>query len=254
MKEAFISINQQQIFTRLYNENYDFAKPTIVFLHEALGSVAQWRNYPKQIAEKTGFNAVAYDRLGHGLSDLMMYKRDINYLHHEAWEVLPAVLAHLGIKCPVLFGHSDGGSIALLYASRFETLALLTEAAHVFVEDITLTGIREAVTRKDFLTERLAAFHGEKTVNLFTSWSDTWLDKDFKDWNIEANLKNIACPALIMQGDKDEYGTGEQVTRITKGIGKQAQKLTVDNCGHTPHKESPDKIEHHIINFLSNHV
>jgi pimeloyl-ACP methyl ester carboxylesterase len=254
MKDAFISINQQQFFTRIYNENYNFTKPTIVFLHEALGSVAQWRDFPKQIAEKTGCNAFAYDRLGHGLSDPIMNKRNFNYLHQEAWEILPAVLAHVGIEYPVLFGHSDGASIALLYASRSSTLALVTEAAHVFVEDITLTGIEQTLTRWDFLIERLTRFHGEKTVDLLRAWPDIWLDKSFKNWNIEEHLKNIACPALIIQGDTDEYGTSEQVKRIVKGIGKKAQELMVADCGHTPHKESPDKIEHPIINFLSNHV
>jgi pimeloyl-ACP methyl ester carboxylesterase len=254
MKDSFISANQLQFFTRFYQEKPDPTKPTIVFLHEALGSVAQWLDFPKQIAEKTGCNAFAYDRLGHGLSDPMINKRDVNYLHYEAWEILPALLAEAGIKQPILIGHSDGGSIAILYASRFPALALITEAAHVFVENITLAGIEHALTIKDSLLKSLFRFHGEKTIDLFMAWSDTWRHTMFKNWNIEPHLKNINCPSLIIQGSKDQYGTNEQVKRIIKGIGKYAEELIIPDCGHAPHKEKPGIIENHIVNFISNHV
>ncbi len=250
MTDTYISINNHQIFTRFYSEKYDKNQPTILFLHEALGSVAQWRDFPKHVAETTGFNAFAFDRLGHGLSDPMIIKRDVHYLHHEAWEMTPSVLAHFGIENPILFGHSDGGSIALLYASRFPTKALITEAAHVFVENITLVGIEQALSRKDFLIDRLARFHGEKTVDLFTAWSETWLSKPFQHWTIEAFLHDITCPALIIQGENDEYGTAEQVERIVRGIGKKAKALMVPNCGHTPHKDAEKLILNEIYKML----
>jgi pimeloyl-ACP methyl ester carboxylesterase len=237
MKDTYITIKNQTIFTRFYKD-FDANLPTIVFLHEALGSVAQWRDFPKLVAENTPFNVFAFDRLGHGLSDPNLKKRDIHYLHNEAWEMTPSVFAHFGIEKPILFGHSDGGSIALLYASRFPTRAMITEAAHVFVEPITLHGIEEALIRKDFLIDRLKRYHGDKTEDLFSAWSDTWLDKSFENWNIEAFLKDIKYKSLIIQGENDEYGTVEQVHRIGNGIGENAESLMIPNCGHTPHRDA----------------
>ena len=250
MKDTFISVNNHQIFTRFYSEIFDETQPTIVFLHEALGSVAQWRDVPKKVAETIGFNAFAFDRLGHGLSNPMVKKRNIDYLQHEAWEMTPSVLAHFGIKNPILFGHSDGGSIALLYASRFPTRALITEAAHIFVENITLVGIEKDLIRKDDLIGRLTRFHGEKTGDLFAAWSETWLSKPFKNWTIEAFLHDITCPTLIIQGEKDKYGTAEQVHRIVHGIGEKAKALMIPNCGHTPHKDAEKLILNEIYKTL----
>lgn len=249
MKDTYITIKNQTIFTRFYKD-FDSTLPTIVFLHEALGSVAQWRDFPKLVAEKTPFNVFAFDRLGHGLSEALLQKRDAHYLHHEAWEMTPSVFAHFGIENPILFGHSDGGSIALLYASRFQTQALITEAAHVFVEDITLKGIEEALTRKAFLIDRLRRYHGDKTEDLFSAWSDTWLQKSFKKWNIEAFLKDITCKSLIIQGKNDEYGTVEQVDRIVHGIGENVGKFMIPHCGHTPHKDAENIVLDKIIDML----
>jgi pimeloyl-ACP methyl ester carboxylesterase len=250
MKDTYIPINNHQIFTRFYSEIYDENQPTIVFLHEALGSVAHWRDFPKKVAGITGFNAFAFDRLGHGLSDPVENKRDMDYFHREAWETTPSVLAHFGIKNPILFGHSDGGSIALLYASRFSTKALITEAAHIFFENAITHGIEQAFQRKDFLIERLTRYHGEKTTNLFYAWTDTWSSEPYKNWTIEALLKDISCPALIIQGENDEYGTVEQVQRIVQGIGENAKALMIPNCGHTPHKDVEKLILNEIYKML----
>lgn len=249
MEETFVSIDGHAIFTKLYTAQNASDKQTIVFLHEALGSVAQWRDFPKYIAEQENCNVLVYDRLGHGLSDPMTQKRDLRYLHHEAWTVLPSLLAHFGIQKPILWGHSDGGSIALLYASLFPTWALITEAAHVFVEPVTLDGIREAVTRKDFLIDRLKKYHGDKTHDLWDAWADTWLQKSFEVWNIEEHLPNIQCSALIIQGENDAYGSIEQVNRIAKGIGQKAKVVLIPNCGHTPHKEAREIVLKNISKF-----
>jgi pimeloyl-ACP methyl ester carboxylesterase len=252
MKDTYITIQNQTIFTRFYKD-FDSNLPTIVFLHEALGSVAQWRDFPKLVAENTPFNVFAFDRLGHGLSDPILKKRGAHYLHDEASEMTPSVFAHFGIEKPILFGHSDGGSIALLYASRFPTRAIIAEAAHVFVEPITLHGIEEALIRKAFLIDRLKRYHGNKTEDLFSAWADTWLDKSFENWNIEGFLKDIKCKSLIIQGVNDEYGTVEQVERIVEGIGENVEKFIIPDCGHTPHKDAElivlDKISKMLIGF-----
>lgn len=254
MKDSWVLYKNRQIFTRFYNKKYDPSQPTIVMLHEALGSVAQWKDFPSLIAEKTRFNVWAYDRLGHGFSDPLLRQRGYAYLHLEAWEVLPSILEQLNIKKPILWGHSDGGSIALLYASRYPVKALITEAAHIFVEEVTLEGIEQTLKQKDFLIEKLARFHGEKTADLFAAWSETWLMPTFRGWNIENVLKRIECPSVIVQGENDEYGTIEQVNRITKGIGKHAKNLILPNCGHAPYREAPILLLNNIINFLTNHV
>jgi pimeloyl-ACP methyl ester carboxylesterase len=250
MKDTYITIKNQTIFTRFYKD-FDSNLPTIVFLHEALGSVAQWRDFPKLVAQRTPLNVFAFDRLGHGLSDPMLKKRDAHYLHDEAWEMTPSVFAHFGIEKPILLGHSDGGSIALLYASRFPTRAIITEAAHVFVEPITLHGIEEALTRKAFLIDRLKRYHGDKTEELFYAWADTWLDKSFENWNIEGFLTQIKCKSLIIQGENDEYGTVEQVQRIGYGIGENAEIMMIPDCGHMPHRDAENIVLTVVGKFIS---
>lgn len=254
IKEGHITFDGNRLFTRFHSALNTAEKPTIVFLHEALGSIAQWRDFPATLAEITGFNVFAYDRLGHGLSDAHSKEKDNTFLHHEAWTVLPFVLEQFQIRNPILWGHSDGGSIALLYASRFPTAALVIEAAHVFVETVTLEGIMSAQPRKEFLIERLSRYHGDKTEKLWNSWVDTWLDESFADWNIEALLPEIKCPALIIQGENDEYGTEEQVIRIAKGIGERAEVLMIPDCTHTPHRDAREIVLKAGVEFLNKYV
>ena len=251
MQQTHIFINHQNIFTKFYPAQNALNKQTIVFLHEALGSVAQWGDFPQLIQEKTGFNVLVYDRLGHGLSDAATNKREKDYLHHEAWHVLPSVLNHFNIQNPILWGHSDGGSIALLFGARFPTEALITEAAHIFVENITLEGIKAAVARKDFLIERLSYYHGNKTQDLWDAWANIWLQPSFRDWNIEKFLPQIKCPALIIQGENDVYGTENQIKSIVAGMDEKAKALMIPNCGHAPHKEATGIVLENSLNFLS---
>ncbi len=216
--------------------------PTLVFLHDALGSVRQWKDFPKLLARKTQLNAVVYDRFGHGRSDVGPAERAFDYLHREAEEVLPAFLHKLDIKHPLLIGHSDGGSIALLYASAFKPVAIICEAAHAYVENRTMEGIREAVSREAHIIEKLEKYHGDKAAKLFQDWAQTWLDPEFLDWNIEAALDNVDCPALILQGDNDAYATNSHVARIVQRIGPNAQAAIIENCGHTPHMEAKEEV------------
>ncbi|MCB9053901.1 MAG: alpha/beta hydrolase [Lewinellaceae bacterium] len=214
------------------------SSPTLIFLHDALGSIAQWGSFPEKLANRCRLNAFIYERAGHGNSSFLPRVRNKEYLHREALEILPELLQQLRIQRPILIGHSDGGTIALIYAAYQQPTAIITEAAHAFVEEITLDGIRDALSRKAFLLPKLARFHGDKTEALFDAWADTWLDGHFQDWSMESLLPRITCPALIIQGSEDQYGTMEQVRRIVNGIGPGAEAFEIKQCGHIPHRQA----------------
>jgi len=227
--------------------------PVLVFLHEALGCNDMWRRWPERLADRCGLPFLSYDRLGHGLSGLLPGPRAPDYLDFEACEVLPRVLDACGIFRPVVVGHSDGGSIALLYASRFPVRAVVTEAAHVFVEDITRAGIRKAVAawRNTNLPARLARYHGDKTETLFFAWADTWLSERFASWNIEDCLPRITSPVLAVQGEGDEYGTARQVEAIVDGVSGPVRSLILPDCGHAPHRHAEDRLLPAVADFVT---
>ncbi len=216
--------------------------PTLVFLHEGLGSIGQWKGFPSKLCRALGLPAIVYDRWGFGASEPLVLPRPRDYLQQEAELVLPEVLADCGVERPVLIGHSDGGSIALLYAAAFpdRPLACITEAAHVFVEAISLAGIRQAVTlwQESDLPLRLARYHGDQAETVFRGWADTWLRPDFRDWNMIACLPAIACPLLAIQGVDDHYGSPLQVETIVTRSAGPAEALMLPACGHNPHHEA----------------
>ncbi|MCO6477458.1 MAG: alpha/beta hydrolase [Phaeodactylibacter sp.] len=226
------------------------AQPALVFLHDALGSVAQWKDFPVKLALRCRLNAIVYDRIGHGRSSPLLQTRNKEYLHREALEILPELLQQLRIQKPILIGHSDGGTIALIYAAYHQPAAIITEAAHAFVEDITLEGIRQAVSRKGHLISKLAQYHGDKTEALFDAWADTWLDEHFRGWSMEGLLPRITCPSLIIQGSEDQYGSEEQARRIAGGIGRSAETLLVKRCGHTPHRQAEEFVLDKMAAFI----
>lgn len=222
----------------------DRARPTLVFLHDSLGCIELWRDFPEKLAERTQTNLLVYDRQGYGKScGFSSPHRPIDYLEQEA-NVLQALLQHHQITQAVLFGHSDGGSIALIAAALYpeNIVGLITEGAHVLVEDITLDGIRAAVQayQTTDLKKRLEKYHQANTESLFYAWTDTWTAEAFRRWNIEHFLPKIKCPALVLQGAQDEFGTLDQVARILEGI-RQAQAAIIPDCGHSPHKEKPQE-------------
>jgi len=233
----------------------DPARAAVVLLHEGLGSVAMWRDFPDLLAARTARTVVAYSRWGYGASEPLDGPRDIRYMHYEGEVVLPALLAELGLERPVLFGHSDGASIALIAAGARPGLAaaLVLEAPHVFVEDLSVSSIESA--RISFgatnLRERLARYHNDPE-GAFRGWNDVWLDQRFRDWNIEAYVDTVTCPVLVIQGDRDEYGTLEQVARIVRGSG--AESLIVPGAGHSPHRDAPEAVLGRIAAFLDSHV
>lgn len=229
--------------------------PVVVLLHDSLGSVGLWRDFPERLAEATGLGVLAYDRRGHGESDPFGAKaRTPAYLHEEA-TTLERVLAAADVDEAVLFGHSDGGSIALLAAAVHpaRVRAVVAEAAHVFVEERTLEGIREAeraIAGGDLLA-RLARHHGDKAEALAAAWIGTWLSPAFRVWNVEAELRRIRCPVLVLQGAEDEYGTDAQVHAIARGVSGPVRPVILPGLRHTPHREDPGAVLRLVVDHLA---
>ena len=230
------------------------AGPTLVFLHEGLGSVALWRDFPTRLCAELGLSGLVYDRWGHGQSEPLDRPRTLRYLHDEAQLFLPEVLAACGVARPVLIGHSDGGTIALLFAASFPEVpaAVVTEAAHLFVEDLTVAGIQAAgrAFAGTDLPTKLARYHGDRTQTLFSAWHDRWLSPDFRSWNIEAEIAAVTCPVLAIQGEADQYGTPAQVAAIARGVAGPAETAMLPGIGHAPHHEAPDRVLELIAGFL----
>lgn len=228
--------------------------PTLVFLHEGLGSILHWRDVPRQLAEATGLPALVYDRWGFGRSEPLRLPRPDDYLEREATEALPDLLAACGIGRHILVGHSDGGTIALLRAAQQPAglLGVVTEAAHVFVEDCTIAGIENAVTawRETDLPRRLARYHGDKAETVFRGWAETWLRPSFRNWRMVHRLPAIRGPCLVIQGNDDEYGTLAQVETIASSIAGPTEVLLVPDCGHSPHLEARDIVLPAIARFV----
>ena len=228
--------------------------PTVVFLHEGLGSVSMWRDFPERFCNEHGLRGLVFSRYGYGRSTPrpMAERLTQSYLHEQAHEALPALLAALDVRRPWLFGHSDGASIALLYAARFpeQCSGVVVMAPHIFIEEVTLAGIRQA--REAYLNADLKirlTRHHRDADSVFFGWNDAWMDPDFRGWNIEAELPRIACPVLAIQGEGDEYGTLEQIYGIERQA-PRARALAIPQCGHSPHKDQPEAVGCAAANFI----
>jgi pimeloyl-ACP methyl ester carboxylesterase len=225
---------------------------TLVFLHEGLGSVAMWRDFPGKVAEATGSAAVVYSRYGYGRSDVLREARGVDYMHREALEVLPELLARLEVLEPVLVGHSDGASIALIHAAAGDDVGgLMLLAPHVFVEDISVKSIAEAKTAFETtdLPQKLGRYHAD-AAKTFRGWNDIWLHPDFRSWNIEAVLPRIRCPMLAIQGFDDEYGTMAQLDAIARQTGGPIELLRLADCRHSPHRDQPEVVIEAMSRFI----
>jgi pimeloyl-ACP methyl ester carboxylesterase len=229
------------------------ARPPIVMLHEGLGSVALWRDFPQRLADATGRRTLAYSRYGYGQSDPLTGPRRVDFMHTEALETLPQLLDALAIREPVLFGHSDGGSIALIHAARAQhpAPAVVALAPHVFVEPYGVASI--AAVRRSYLEgdlrAKLARYHDD-VDSAFWGWNDVWLRPDFAAWNIEALLPAIAHPVLAIQGKDDEYGTMAQLDRIERGV-RDFRRLELGQCGHSPQRDQPEAVLAATADFLA---
>lgn len=234
------------------------AAPLIVFLHEGLGSVAMWKDFPQRLCDAAGCRGLVYSRPGYGRSTPRAAEEawGLDFMHRQAHEVLPVLLDELGIDAavqrPWLLGHSDGGSIALLYAARYpQRLAgAIVLAPHILVEDISVTSIDEA--RNAYLNTglrlRLARYHDDPD-SAFWGWNDIWLKPAFKHWSIEPEIGAIRCPLLAVQGQDDEYGTLEQIRGIARRV-TQTELLELPACGHSPHRDQPEQLITAITAFI----
>jgi pimeloyl-ACP methyl ester carboxylesterase len=228
--------------------------PWVVYLHEGLGSASQWRDFPSRVAAATGCGTLAYSRWGYGSSDARPAPWPDDFLRDEALVVLPALLAHAGITKPVLYGHSDGATIALMFAAACPgaCAGVISVAAHVMLEDISLESIASA--RQRFidgpLREPLTRQHGAHTEDTVFGWTDTWLRPRVRDWDMRDSLRTITCPMLAIQGRDDEFGTLAQVEAIAQGVGGPATSLVLDDCGHVPHREKPKEVLAAVTRFI----
>ena len=230
----------------------DSPMPPVVFLHEGLGSVSAWREFPDRFCRANGLRGLVWSRYGYGRSTPKppTERWAPDFMHRQAHEVLPALLGRLHIERPWLFGHSDGGSIALLHAARHAVAGLVAVAPHVFVEDVSVTsieGARVAYETTD-LRARLARHHADPD-SAFRGWNDIWLDPAFREWNIEAEIASIRCPVLAVQGEDDEYGTLEQIRAIARRV-PQTELLVIPHCGHSPHRDQADVLTREAGRFI----
>jgi pimeloyl-ACP methyl ester carboxylesterase len=229
--------------------------PALVFLHEGLGCVSMWRDFPARLAAATGCGALVYSRSGYGKSDPVSLPRPVRFMHGEALITLPRVLDELNVSDAILVGHSDGGSIALIYAGSArakQVRGLVLEAPHVFVEDISIDSITRAAenyAQRD-LRMQLERYHGDNVDCAFRGWNEVWLDPAFRSWNIEEYLPAIQVPVLLIQGENDEYGTLRQVEAIENGTAGPVQTLIIPNCGHSPHRQQPESTLQKMTSFI----
>lgn len=230
------------------------AYPVVVFLHEGLGSIALWKDFPEQFCCRHGFTGLVFSRYAYGQSTRRPAgeRFPVDFMQRQAREVLPLFLRQVGVERPWLFGHSDGGSIALLYAAQYpdQVSGIVVAAPHIFVEDMTVAAIR--VAREAYLggglRERLARYHDD-IDSAFWGWNDVWLDPEFRTWNIESQLSGIRCPVLAVQGEDDEYGTLAQIGGIQKKV-PHAVLQVIPRCGHSPHRDQPDALSTEAGKFI----
>jgi pimeloyl-ACP methyl ester carboxylesterase len=226
--------------------------PTLVFLHEGLGSVALWRDFPRKVARRLNAPAVVYSRFGYGSSDGLTGKRTPGFMHDEALAVLPSLLDRLAIENPVLIGHSDGASIALIHAAAGRPVrGVVCLAPHVFVEPVcveSIARVRQSYFETD-LKQRLAKYH-DNVDDAFLGWADAWLDPEFRAWSIEDLLGRIDRPLLLIQGRDDEYGTLAQLDRIEARVQGPTHRLVLSDCGHSPHRDQEAAVLDAVVAFV----
>lgn len=226
--------------------------PALVFLHEGLGSISDWRDFPDRVCAATGLPGLVYSRLGYGRSDPVIEPRTPRFMHDEAIQVLPALLRELRIERPILVGHSDGASIALIHAGHFPDAdaAVVALAPHLFVEPVCTEAIAEIAQRYDAGMRKRLSRHHDDADGAFHYWTQVWLSDAFAAWTIEREVEAIRCPILAVQGEDDQYGTMRQLDRIAE-LQPAARLLKLPDCGHRLHRDRPDEVAAAIISFCN---
>jgi pimeloyl-ACP methyl ester carboxylesterase len=229
-------------------------RPGLVFLHEGLGSIRQWRDFPAKLAAASGCRALVYDRYGYGQSDVLAEpRRTVRFMHDEALDALPEIVSSLKVEKPILVGHSDGASIALIYAGAGHAVrGVVAMAPHVFIEPICISSIRKATETFEStdLAQKLGRYHRDARKT-FYGWADVWLDPQFERWDIRADyLPGVRCPVLAIQGYEDEYGTMAQLDEIARRAGGPCELLKLENCGHSPFRDQPDAVIPAVSSFV----
>ncbi|MDA7803707.1 alpha/beta hydrolase [Crocinitomix sp.] len=231
------------------------ANRLIIFLHEGLGSIEQWKTFPQELCELTNSYGLIYDREGYGQSKGSLTNRTINYLHEGAEELHTEIISAIHPQYDIyLYGHSDGGSIALIYAAKYgaHIKGIITEAAHVFVEAETIAGVQAARPLFDAgKFDGLKKYHGKRFKEVFFAWNDIWSSTAFRNWEIISLLKTITCPQLVIQGAADEYGTIKQIERIESGTKGHSTVKLIENGGHAPHKEKKEMVLLTVKNWMN---
>lgn len=228
--------------------------PTIVFLHEGLGSRAMWKDYPAQLCDALGWRGLVFSRPGYGrsLPRAAGETWPVDYKQRQAYQVLPAFLSALAVERPWLFGHSDGASISLLYAAAFpeRVRGVIALAPHLFVEDLAVRSI--ALVKETYATsdmpERLGRYHDDPDA-VFRRWNDIWLDPRFRAWNVEAEMRAIRCPVLAVQGEDDEYGTMTQIERLA-ALAPRVSLARLPDCRHSAHRDQPELLTEAVVGFV----
>lgn len=230
-------------------------QPVIVMLHQGLGSITQWRDFPERLAAVTGCAIVAYDRWGHGRSEGLTLPRSADFLNEEAERALPELLDRLEIEQAVVYGHSDGGSIALLFGAACpeRAKAIVSEAAHVFSEAGSASGFAQVIAAFETgdLRQGLARHHGDNVDAMFRGWADVWQSPAMRNWRMTDRLPAIRCPVLVLQGENDDHGSPGQVEAIVKGVSGPVESWFVPGCGHSPHLEATDAVVERTAAFIS---
>jgi pimeloyl-ACP methyl ester carboxylesterase len=231
------------------------ARESIVFLHHGFGSISTWKDFPAQVAQQVGRKALVYTRAGCGYSDPLRAPRASDYLFDEAEVILPQLLDRLGLGRVVLFGHSDGATISLLFAAAFpdRVVQAVIEAPHVIIEEITVSGVAEVARRyeQDPKFRQRVAQHHRDSDGAFWSWAQVWLNPAYRSWSMVDRLERVRSPLLLIQGDKDPYGTLKQLDLIERHVSGPTQRLVLAGCGHDPHLECPDDVTEASRRFLN---
>jgi pimeloyl-ACP methyl ester carboxylesterase len=253
--ERYLAYQEAEISIRTYTHiDQRSSAPTFVFLHDALGCIKSWRDFPESLCRALQYNGVVYDRLGHGKSSSVVKERPLDYLDREAKEILPFIIKELKVEKPILVGCSDGATMALLYGTlNRKCTGIVSIAGHIKVEEITLEGIKKNISKLQSTAylRRLQDLHGDKAEKLLNDWSRTWLSPAFRNWDVKRALQKITCPTLVIQGREDEYATVQHCREIAEAVGSSCVCVLLDHCGHFPHLEKSKEVLALIQDFLT---